>query len=31
VSISFGHNRLFMTASTSVYAVYVETQGALKP
>jgi gluconolactonase len=24
-------NRLFMTASTSVYAVYVETQGALKP
>ncbi len=24
-------NRLFMTASTSVYATYVETQGALKP
>ena len=24
-------NRLFMTASTSVYAVYVETQGALVP
>src|SRR6266704_2095287 len=24
-------NRLFMTGSTSVYAVYVETQGALKP
>ncbi|MFE1598691.1 SMP-30/gluconolactonase/LRE family protein [Methylobacterium sp. ID0610] len=24
-------NRLFMTASTSVYAVYVETQGALLP
>jgi gluconolactonase len=24
-------NRLFMTASTSVYAVYVETEGALKP
>lgn len=24
-------NRLFMTASTSVYAVYVETQGALAP
>jgi len=24
-------NRLFMTASTSVYAVYVETQGALMP
>jgi gluconolactonase len=24
-------NRLFMAASTSVYAVYVETQGALKP
>ena len=24
-------NRLFMTASTSVYAVYVETQGALRP
>ena len=24
-------NRLFMTASTSVYAVYVETQGALTP
>ncbi len=24
-------NRLFMTASTSVYAVYVETQGALQP
>ena len=24
-------NRLFMTASTSVYAAYVETQGALKP
>jgi gluconolactonase len=24
-------NRLFMTASTSVYATYVETQGGLKP
>ena len=24
-------NRLFMTASTSVYAVYVETQGAMMP
>jgi gluconolactonase len=24
-------NRLFMTASTSVYATYVETQGSLKP
>jgi gluconolactonase len=24
-------NRLFMTASTSVYATYVETQGALRP
>ena len=24
-------NRLFVTGSTSVYAVYVETQGALKP
>ena len=24
-------NRLFMTASTSVYSVYVETQGALRP
>jgi gluconolactonase len=24
-------NRLFMTASTSVYGVYVETQGALRP
>ena len=24
-------NRLFMTASTSVYAIYVETQGSLKP
>ena len=24
-------NRLFMTASTSVYAVYVEAQGSLKP
>lgn len=24
-------NRLFMAASTSIYAVYVETQGALKP
>ena len=24
-------NRLFITGSTSVYAVYVETQGALKP
>jgi gluconolactonase len=24
-------NRLFMTGSTSVYAVYVETQGALRP
>jgi gluconolactonase len=23
-------NRLFMTASTSVYATYVETQGGLK-
>jgi gluconolactonase len=24
-------NRLFMTASTSIYATYVETQGSLKP
>jgi len=24
-------NRLFMVASTSVYATYVETQGSLKP
>jgi hypothetical protein len=24
-------NRLFMTASTSIYATYVETQGGLKP
>lgn len=33
-NLAFGgrkRNRLFMTASTSVYAVYVETQGALLP